>query len=455
MLRTVAASGARAGRRTAGAGAVGAAAAAARHVGARAAAPSLLPARRRAVPASVLSSSTKKHAPAHPPPPPETPLTETIRDFLDPEDFYSVLRENRIDSYFGVPDSLLKDFAGYLADNVPAERHVITANEGSAVAMASGYHMATKRFPVVYMQNSGIGNAINPFLSLTDARVYSIPMLVMVGWRGEPGKRDEPQHIVQGKVMTSLLSDLGIQFEVLPDYLEGAEEAIESAIHHMETRGSPYVFLVKRQCFRPYKQKNLETNNYEMKREQALTSILGALGDWDVCVATTGFPAREVYEIRERAKQGHKRDFLTVGSMGHATAIAAGIAIGKPSRQVFCLDGDGAALMHLGNMATCGIRGMSNFKHVLLNNGAHDSVGGQPTGAFGVDFLAIAKAVGYKHAELVDTEADLPAAMERLRAAKGPALLEVRVNRGARSDLGRPKESPKANKEEFIRFLDG
>lgn len=411
-------------------------------------------ARRHAV-KTPLRALSAQHKPIHPPPPPDTPLTETIRDFLDPADFYSVLRDNNMDSYFGVPDSLLKDFAGYLADNAPAEKHVITANEGSAVAMATGYHLATKRFPVVYMQNSGIGNAVNPLLSMTDARVYSVPMLLMVGWRGEPGKRDEPQHNVQGKVMTSLLSDLGLQFEVLPDYLEGAEEAVEAAVYHMETRSSPYVFLVKRQCFSKYRQTNLEPDQYSINREQALRAVLGAMGPWDVNVSTTGFASREVYEIREELKEGHNRDFLTVGSMGHATAIAGGIALGKPSRQVFCIDGDGAALMHLGNMATAGIRQMPNFKHVLINNGAHDSVGGQPTGAFGIDFLQMATSVGYRHVEQVDSEEGITQAMERLRASKGPSLLEIRCNKGARANLGRPKESPKVNKEEFIRFLDG
>lgn len=382
-------------------------------------------------------------------------MTETVRDFLAPSEFYSLLLENDMDFFTGVPDSLLKDFCSYVSDKTPAKNHIITANEGASVALASGYYMATRKVPVVYMQNSGFGNAINPLLSLCAPQVYSIPMLLMIGWRGEPGKKDEPQHLLQGKVMSSLLTDLGIQYEVLPDFIEGARESVQTAVHYLENRKAPYAFLVKRQTFTPYKLESLEPDNYQVSREEALKAIIENSGKWDIMVATTGFTSREIYEIREDNQQDHRRDFLTVGSMGHASAISLGVAVAKPSRQVLCLDGDGAMLMHMGTVGTVGLTGCSNLKHILINNGCHDSVGGQPTGGFNVNFCEVAKACGYKHAFSVATPAEIKEGMHKLREMEGPVLMEIRVNKGARSNLGRPKTSPKQNKDDFMKFLDG
>lgn len=385
----------------------------------------------------------------------ETPLTETVRDFLDPADFYKLLRSHGMDFYTGVPDSLLKDFCAYVSDHAPPENHVITANEGSSVAVAAGYHLATKKYPIVYMQNSGFGNAVNPLLSLADPKVYSIPMLLLIGWRGEPGKKDEPQHLVQGKVMSSMLADMNIHFEILPDFLEGAQETIETAVHHMENRPGPYALLVKRQCFTKYKMKNVEPNMQKLNREEALGYVIDNSGEWDILVGTTGFLSRELYELREMRKQDHKREFLCVGSMGHASGIALGLAMSKPSRQVLCLDGDGAALMHMGNIATIGTTQPANYKHILFNNGSHDSVGGQPTKGFQIDFCGIAKASGYQWTRTVSSPEEVVEGMKALREAKGPALLEIRINKGARANLGRPKKTPVENKIEFMRFLQG
>lgn len=384
----------------------------------------------------------------------ETPLTETVRYFLEPKDLYDCLNDNGMDFYCGVPDSLLKDFCAYVTDTAPPSKHIITANEGAAVGLAAGYHLATRKFPVVYMQNSGFGNTVNPLLSLADPKVYSIPMLLLIGWRGEPGKKDEPQHLVQGKVMSSLLTDLGIQYEVLPDYIEGAQEAVEMAVHYMKKRQGPYAFLVKRQTFTSYKLKNMEPNRFSMTREQACRAIIDNVGSWDILVTTTGFTSREVYEIREQKKQDHRREFLTVGSMGHASAIALGAAVAKPSRNVWCIDGDGAALMHMGSMATVGQSEAQNMKHILINNGSHDSVGGQPTKGFNIDFCNIAKSCGYKWVHQVSSEEELIAKVTEMRNVPGPCFLEVLTNKGARKNLGRPKSTPLQNKLDFMGFLN-
>eukprot|EP00455_Lapot_gusevi_P018152 TRINITY_DN1984_c0_g1_i1.p1 TRINITY_DN1984_c0_g1~~TRINITY_DN1984_c0_g1_i1.p1 ORF type:complete len:440 (+),score=174.68 TRINITY_DN1984_c0_g1_i1:86-1405(+) len=383
-----------------------------------------------------------------------TPFTETVRDFLKPADFYNLLRQNGFDFFSGVPDSLLKDFCAYVSDNADRSSHVITANEGAAIGLAAGYHLATRKFPVVYMQNSGFGNTVNPLLSLTDPKVYAIPMLLLIGWRGEPGKKDEPQHLVQGKVMTSLLASMNIPFEVLPDFIEGATETIDTARSYLEKRSGPFALLVKRQTFTPYKMTTVLPNSFELTREAALRVMVDQTGPWDVLVATTGFAARELYEYREELKMDHRREFLTVGSMGHASAIALGIAVGKPSRQVICLDGDGAMLMHMGTMATIGAHAPENFKHVVINNCAHDSVGGQPTDTAGMDLPNLALACGYKAAFSAVSAQEIKEGFIKMRSTPGPVLLEVKVNKGARKNLGRPTTTPLQNKIQFMSFLE-
>lgn len=382
------------------------------------------------------------------------PLSETERDFLPPDVFYKQLTERGFDFFTGVPDSLLKDFCGYVADNHPQDKHIIAANEGTSVAIAAGYHMATRKFPLVYMQNSGLGNTINPLLSLVHPKVYKIPMLLLIGWRGEPGKKDEPQHMVQGKIMNSLITDVGISYEVLPDYEDGAAAALDLALFHMKNRGSPYAFLVRRQCFVKYDIKNPVTSNYPLSREQAIEVIIDKLGKYDVAVGTTGFPSRELYEMRIKKGQSIQQDFYCVGSMGHASSIAMGIALAKPSKKVYCFDGDGAFLMHMGAAAQIGARNVANFRHILLNNGSHDSVGGQPTIGFDVNFPMVAEACGYKYVASVTTPEEINAAFQAMEKVNGAAFLEIKLRRKTRKDLGRPKSEPKDNKELFMQFLD-
>lgn len=383
----------------------------------------------------------------------EPPYTELERDFLEPEDFYNLLISKGIDFFTGVPDSLLKDFCGYVADHTDSKHHIITANEGNAVALATGYNLATGKFPMVYLQNSGLGNIVNPVMSLAHSQVYSIPMLLLIGWRGEPGKKDEPQHIVQGKCMNGILTEMGIQYEVLPDFIEGATQSVESAIFHMQKRSSPYALIVRRQCFVSYKFKNKATNSFPMNREEALKVIVENIGQHDVVVGTTGFLSRELYEVRAARNEGHERDFLCVGSMGHASSIALGVALSKPSRNVYCLDGDGACIMHMGTMTTIGSTKCENLKHIIFNNGAHDSVGAQPTAGFDVNFPKMAIECGYTEGVSVSEKEELKEAVRRLANAKGPTLLEVKIRPGARKDLGRPKTSPLKNKTDFINFL--
>jgi phosphonopyruvate decarboxylase len=372
---------------------------------------------------------------------------------LSPKDFFDALRSSNVALFAGVPDSLLKDFCAYVTDNAPRERHVITANEGSAVALVMGHYLATGELGMVYMQNSGLGNTVNPLTSLADPAVYGIPMLLMVGWRGRPDEHDEPQHVQMGRVTLATLHAIGIKTTILPDTMEEAKAALELAIADAKGRSAPHALVVKKGTFDGYKLQAKDTNSYSLTREAAIEQIVAALPADACVVATTGMPSRELFEIRERRKETHGSDFLTVGGMGHASQIALGVALARPNRKVVCLDGDGAVLMHMGGLTTIGQLAPKNYYHVVLNNGAHDSVGGQPTVAFDVDLPAVARASGYPHTSAATDEASLAAALTSFFAGEGPSLLEVRVKKGARKDLGRPTQSPADLTRDFSAFL--
>lgn len=384
------------------------------------------------------------------------PMTETVRTFLNPAHFFALLRSHGTNFYAGVPDSLLKDICAFITDNTTSENHVIAANEGTALAIAAGHYLATHRIACVYLQNSGLGNLVNPLLSLCSEKVYSIPALLLIGWRGEPGKKDEPQHNLQGRLTPNMLAEMGIPYEILPDYAEGAFEVLDKAYKYMEQEKAPFALLVKKQTFEKYqlagKDENYEDKEGMLHREEILEHIISAFPD-DPVVTTTGFTSREMFELRAMKSQTHAQDFLTVGSMGHCSSIALGIAMAQPKRQVLCVDGDGAAIMHMGAFVTSGKTNLSNFKHILVNNAVHDSVGGQPTGSESIDFAAVARACGYASANMVQNESDILPALHRLSGEDGPSFLEIRALPGARADLGRPTTSTYENKEAFMRML--
>lgn len=356
--------------------------------------------------------------------------------------------------YTGVPDSQLRPLCEYLmnAFGTDPRRHVIAANEGNAAALAAGYYLATGKIPVVYMQNSGEGNLINPAASLLHRKVYGVPVIFVVGWRGEPGVHDEPQHIYQGAVTLKLLEDLEI-----PAFVIGPETTDEQARAAMEKfqaalkEGGDAAFVIRKGGL-TYDQKADYHNQYALRREEAIRQIAAAAGE-DPIVSTTGKASRELFEIRERAGQDHSRDFLTVGSMGHASSIALGIALHRPEKRVWCLDGDGAMLMHMGAMAVTGQSRPKNLVHIVLNNAAHESVGGMPTAAGGLDLPGLAKACGYPHAVTAAAEEELDAALQEAKARHELCFLEVKCAIGARPDLGRPTTTPQENKRAFMAHL--
>ena len=371
---------------------------------------------------------------------------------IRPDFFIKKLRENGIDCFAGVPDSLLKNICAYITDHCDPQHNIITANEGAAVGLAAGHYLATGKPACVYMQNSGEGNIINPLASLTDPEVYNIPVLLLIGWRGRPGVHDEPQHVKQGKITTGLLNIMGINFDVLSKDEDKAEKQIQKAIEALN-RKEVYALVIEKDTFDAYQLQNVEENDLTLSREEAIETVVEALQQNAAVVSTTGMISRELFEIRKRRGEGHQHDFLTVGSMGHASQIALGIAMEKPDRKVWCFDGDGAAIMHMGSMAIVASKQPKNYVHVVFNNGAHDSVGGQPTVGLTIDIPLIARAVGYQHTYSVSSKEDLQNVLGEIEHQEGLTLLEIKVKKGNRKDLGRPTTTPIENKEALMEFL--
>lgn len=371
---------------------------------------------------------------------------------ITPEFFIKKLQREGIDFFAGVPDSLLKNICAYITDNLDDEHNIIAANEGAAVGLAAGHYIATGKAACVYMQNSGEGNIINPLASLTDREVYNIPVLLLIGWRGRPGIHDEPQHIKQGKITTDLLDVMGIPYAILSKEEAEADAQISKAIEAIRNN-EVYALVIEKDTFDAYTLQKTVTSSLTLGREEAIQTVAAALGEKDVVVSTTGMISRELFEYRAGMKQKHDRDFLTVGSMGHASQIALGIAMEKKDRTVWCFDGDGATIMHMGSLAIIADKAPRNYCHVVFNNGAHDSVGGQPTVGLKINLPAVAKAVGYRAVYSVDNKEDLLRLLPTLQQQEGPKLVEIKVKKGNRKDLGRPTTTPIQNKEALMAFL--
>ncbi|MFT4245803.1 MAG: phosphonopyruvate decarboxylase [Micrococcaceae bacterium] len=352
--------------------------------------------------------------------------------------------------FAGVPDSQLKPFCNYLAQEYGInESHIIAANEGNAVALAAGHYLATGDIPVVYLQNSGLGNAVNPITSLLNDKVYGIPTIFIIGWRGEPGLKDEPQHVFQGEISKELCELLNLEVMVLDK--ETTAEDVADKVKNFQSQfsqGKSLAFLVKKGAFEDTIKANYQ-NDYELVREDVIEKVV-EVADEDIIVSTTGKASRELFEIREAKKQSHKYDFLTVGSMGHSSSIALAIAQNKKDTKVWCIDGDGAALMHLGAFALTGSSKPNNLVHILIDNSAHETVGGMPTVSEDIDFVKIAKACGYPSATSVTSIEELEKVLKEAKNLNELTLIEVKASLASRADLGRPTTTAKENKEAFM-----
>ena len=370
---------------------------------------------------------------------------------MNVEDFVDALG---CDFYTGVPDSQLKALCNYLMNTygIDEKHHIIAANEGNCTALAAGYHLATGKVPVVYMQNSGEGNIINPVASLLNDKVYAIPCIFVIGWRGQPGIHDEPQHIYQGQITCDLLDLMDIENFVIGEDTTSEElKTVMNDYNKVLDSGKSVAFVVRKNAL-TYSEKVEYVNDNDMVREEIIEHIVNVTGE-DPIVSKTGKASRELFEIRESNNQAHKYDFLTVGSMGHTSSIALGVAINKPDEKIWCIDGDGSALMHLGSLGVVGNVKPKNLVHIVINNGAHETVGGMPTVASTMNLVNIAESCGYTYAVSVDNFDDLDTELEKAKSMDDLCFIEVLCSIGARDDLGRPTTTAIENKENFMEFI--
>ena len=370
---------------------------------------------------------------------------------IDTLKFFNSLKKNKIDFFTGVPDSLLKEFCFCVTENTNKSEHIINANEGSSIGLSVGYNLATNKIPLVYFQNSGLGNIINPFTSIVHESVFKIPILLFIGWRGEPGKKDEPQHIFQGKITEKILEALEIEYEILNTNTSESITQVERIIKKIEINQKPIAILVKKNSFSKYSFKSKESKN-NLKREKCIQVILDKLKDEDVLVSTTGKTSRELYELSERNKLKNPR-FLSIGGMGHVSQISLGIS-NNSSKRVFCLDGDGSIIMHMGSMGIIGDNAGSNYFHILFNNGTHESVGGQPTIGGEINFELLSLSLGYEsYFKITYEEQLLDFFKNTLNSVKGPVFIEILIDSSSRQNLGRPKDTPLQQKEKFTKLF--
>lgn len=370
---------------------------------------------------------------------------------MDVKEFVRVLGA---DFYTGIPDSQIKALCNYLINEygINEKHHIIAANEGNCTALAAGYHLATNKVPVVYMQNSGEGNIINPVASLLNDKVYAIPVIFVIGWRGEPGKHDEPQHIYQGEVTCKLLDDMDIKnFVVNKNTTVDELEKVMNDYKKILKSGKDVAFVIKKGAL-IYNEEIEYKNDNSITREEIINHIVNVTNE-DPIISTTGKASRELFEIRTKRNQSNKYDFLTVGSMGHSSSICLGVAINKKNQKIWCIDGDGAAIMHMGSMAVIGSISPKNMVHIVINNGAHETVGGMPTVASKIDMVGIAKACGYSYAVSVDNFDDLDNELLKAKSRNELSFIEVMSSIGARDDLGRPTTSAIENKKNFMDYL--
>lgn len=368
---------------------------------------------------------------------------------LRQEQFIEELQKAGVDFFVGVPDSFLNGFCHLLSENFTMEHHIIAANEGNAAAIAAGHYFATGKIPLIYMQNSGIGNAVNPLLSLIDRNVYSVPVIMLIGWRGEPGTKDWAQHKKQGEITTKLLMDMGIPYEIIVEDTD-IKAVVSRAVTRAGREKTPFALIAGKGIFTE-KKKTSDDTSYPMSREEAIEIILEEMPEDTLYTATTGRATRELYYLREKRGEGHSHDFLNVGAMGHASSVALGLAVAKRDKRVVCLDGDSAAIMHMGAMTTVSKTEVPNFMHIVLNNGAHESVGGEPSAGFLIDFTGIARSSGYRTLDGAVTDAaELRQAIRKLKDMEKASFIDVRIHQGIRSDLSPLKVSHEELIQEFM-----
>ena len=370
------------------------------------------------------------------------------------QEFFEILKNKGLTFFTGIPDSTFKDFIKYLDDNNGKSLiNLIACNECESIAISAGYNIATNKVGVVYMQNSGLGKAVNPLTSLCDPEIYSIPVLLLIGWRGEPGKEDAPQHKKMGRIMLNLLETLEIPYSILKPNLKDVVNDMQKAFDYFTTIKGPYALIIKKDFFRNYEMHNLKIHDYELTREKAISLVMDNLDENDIIISTTGYTSREVYEYRENNKKDHFRSFYNIGSMGCASSIGLSIAIQKPERRILIFDGDAAIIMQMGAFTTVGNIAPVNYIHIVFDNHSHETTGSQPSNSKTVNFVEVALASNYKYGKIVSTEKELLDVIKEIKHQKGPIIIVIRVKIGSRTDLKRPEHDPEYYKDILIKFL--
>ncbi len=370
------------------------------------------------------------------------------------QNFFDLLKKKGISFFTGIPDSTFKEFMKFIADNDSTNlQNLVPCNECEAIALASGYHLATGKIGTVYMQNSGLGKAINPLTSLCDTEVYSIPLLLLIGWRGEPGKIDAPQHKKMGRIMLSLLDTLQIPYYILEPDLTIIKKELEKAFNYFKKNKAAYAFIIKGNFFQNYEMRKKQINNYTLKRKEVIRDIMKNLTNNEIIVSTTGYISRELFEYKESGNKEHFRSFYNVGAMGCASSIGLSIALQKPNKKVIVFDGDGAAIMQMGAFSTIGKYSPSNYVHIIFDNQAHETTGGQPTNSSTTDLLQVALASNYKSGKIIKTKEELINSILEIKEQEGPILLLIKLAKSSPQNLKRPDKDLKRYKEEIMNYL--
>lgn len=372
---------------------------------------------------------------------------------VDQKLLFAALNQMGVDFFTGVPDSLLNDFCLYLVKNIPDGQHVMAANEGNAIGIAAGHYMATGKIPVVYMQNSGIGNATNPLLSLTHECVYGIPMILVIGWRGDPAISDHAQHKKQGELTPVLMKDMDIPYEIL-DSDDSVIEKFAWAVAKAKEISSPVALIAKKAILTEKVKKQVYPDSRLMNREEAVSAVVEVLGSDAVYLGTTGRATREVHEQLKAHGVGEGHEFQNVGSMGHVSSVGLGLALARPDQKVVVFDGDAAVVMHMGALATNCRYKAGNLIHIVLNNGVNESVGGQPSAGYVINLTEVAAACGYRtpgHA--VETKEELQRIIRDFDKGEMPLFVDVHVRQGIRSDMPKLNIDHKAQKDALMKNL--
>lgn len=373
---------------------------------------------------------------------------------VDQKQLFDSLQEMGVDFFTGVPDSLLNNFCLYLTQNIPDGQHVMAANEGNAVAIAAGHYMATGNIPLVYMQNSGIGNATNPLLSLTHDCVYGIPMILVIGWRGDPSISDHVQHRKQGELTPVLMKDMDIPYDIL-DSDDTVIDKFAWAVSKAREISSPVALIAQKAILTEKVKKQEYPSSKLMNREDAVSAVVDVLGSDAIYLGTTGRATREVHEQLKEHGVGEGHEFQNVGSMGHVSSVGLGLALAKPGKRIVVFDGDAAVVMHMGALATNCRYKAGNMIHIVLNNGVNESVGGQPSAGYVVNLTEIAAACGYRtpgHA--VETKDELQTIIRDFEQGGMPLFIDVHVRQGIRSDMPKLNIDHKAQKEALMKNLN-